>query len=187
MKFPSNLVLTTPRLLLRPFTIFDLEDFNTYASVPGVEEMAGWPHHQTLEESLQILQMFMADGNVLAIANRNDQRVIGSIGVYPANFANNPDIDKSKIIEIGYVLSKAYWDQALMVEAAKVVIHYLFKVERFAFISVGHFMENHQSQRVIEKLGFEYVCDGEYLARQLHRSFIKRKYLLSQKKYDLDN
>ena len=38
--------LETPRLLLRHWQAEDLEDLYTYASVEGVGEMAGWPHHK---------------------------------------------------------------------------------------------------------------------------------------------
>ena len=50
----SSKVIETERLLLRPFIESDLEDFYTYASVPGVGERAGWPHHETIETSKQI-------------------------------------------------------------------------------------------------------------------------------------
>ena len=42
----SDVQLETKRLLLRPWQITDLKDFNEYASQPGVGEMAGWLAHQ---------------------------------------------------------------------------------------------------------------------------------------------
>ena len=39
-------IIETERLVLRPFKWEDLDDFFTYASVEGVGEMAGWPHHE---------------------------------------------------------------------------------------------------------------------------------------------
>lgn len=50
----SGVTLETKRLLLRPFEEGDLRDFNRYASVPGVGEMAGWPPHKSLDESKAI-------------------------------------------------------------------------------------------------------------------------------------
>ena len=44
----GELVIETERLVLRPFKQSDLRDFNEYASVLGVGEMAGWKHHETL-------------------------------------------------------------------------------------------------------------------------------------------
>ena len=55
----SHVILTTPRLVLRPFRETDLEDLYEYARVDGVGQMAGWMPHQNVEESRAILQMFM--------------------------------------------------------------------------------------------------------------------------------
>ncbi len=43
--------IDTERLRLRPWRPNDLLDFYEYASVPGVGEMAGWPHHTSLDET----------------------------------------------------------------------------------------------------------------------------------------
>ncbi len=51
----SNVVLKTERLILRPFTLEDLNDFYEYARVDGVGQMAGWIPHQNIEKSKQIL------------------------------------------------------------------------------------------------------------------------------------
>ena len=52
----SNVVLKTERLVLRPWRLSDLDDFYEYASVDGVGEMAGWPHHKSKDDSLVILK-----------------------------------------------------------------------------------------------------------------------------------
>ena len=45
----ENTVIETERLILRPWQEADLDDFYAYASVPGVGEMAGWAHHQSID------------------------------------------------------------------------------------------------------------------------------------------
>ena len=52
----SHLILETPRLRLRPWRMEDLADFNRYASVDGVGQMAGWSPHRSMQESRKILQ-----------------------------------------------------------------------------------------------------------------------------------
>ena len=52
----SETTLETERLLLRPFREDDLEDLYAYASVEGVGESAGWPHHTSIETSCQVLK-----------------------------------------------------------------------------------------------------------------------------------
>lgn len=55
---------------------------------------------------------------------------------------------------MGYVLSKAYWGQGLMTEAAKEVLRHAFEDLGLEMVTISHFSYNQRSARVIEKLGF---------------------------------
>ena len=57
--------------------------------------------------------------------------------------------------EIGYVLSKTYWNKGLMSEAVKEVINYLFNDLDLDFLTCGYYDFNIQSKRVQEKCGFK--------------------------------
>jgi ribosomal-protein-alanine N-acetyltransferase len=74
--------MQTPCLILRQFTQGDLKDLFAYASVEGVGEKVGWPHHKSLDESQLILDRFIKEGEVWAIVNRADNKVIGLIGLH---------------------------------------------------------------------------------------------------------
>ena len=161
--------LYTDRLILRPWKTDDLDDFYAYASVDGVGQMAGWNPHRSRDESRQILEKFMEHGNVLAIEHREDRRVIGSLGIHKPPFESLPPEQNPyphlQTCEIGYVLAKPYWGQGLMPEAVQAVIHYLFDTVKLDFILVGHFDWNKQSERVIEKCGFQYIKSRPYETR----------------------
>ena len=151
----SRVLLKTERLKLRPWRETDLEDFFAYASVDGVGQMAGWLPHKNIDESAEILKMFIAGKRTFAI--EKDGRVIGSAGIEEYDEENYPELDALKGREIGYVLSKAYWGQGLMPEAVRAVIRWLFDEIGLDFVTVGHFDWNSQSARVIEKCGFRYM------------------------------
>lgn len=151
----TNVVLTTDRLILRPWRESDLADFYEYARVDGVGQMAGWNPHRSIEESKDILSRFIAGKKVFALEYNG--KAIGSLGVEEYREKNYPELDALQGREIGYVLSKAYWGQELMPEAVKAVIDWLFGEEKLDFIMVGHFDWNSQSRRVIEKCGFGYI------------------------------
>lgn len=68
-------------MILRPFTQSDLHDFNEYASVEGVGEMAGWKHHETIEKTQEFLDMFINEDKTFAIVLKENMKVIGSLGV----------------------------------------------------------------------------------------------------------
>ena len=127
--------LETERLILRRFAKEDLDDFYTYASVEGVGEMAGWKHHASKEETQKILDMFIEGNQVFAIYHKEDQKVIGSLGVHK--------------------YGRDYWGIGIMPEAVKIVIKYLFNELNYDFLLCGHFSFNQQSKRVQEKCGFQ--------------------------------
>ena len=174
----SKVVLETDRLLLRGWREKDVDDFFEYASVDGVGEMAGWKHHETLETTRQILHGFIREKNVFAVVNKDNDKVIGSLGLHES-WANGDDRAKNlKVKEIGYVLSKAYWGNGLMPEAVKAVMAFCFARCGLEALTCSHFETNSQSKRVIEKCGFSYVGNSEFFAKQLQKRFQNRNYIV---------
>ena len=159
----TNVILKTDRLILRPWRETDLEDFYEYARVDGVGQMAGWLPHKDMEESRTILRHFIEGKKTFAL--EYEGKVIGSLGVEEYREALYPNLAALQGRSIGYVLSKTYWGQGLMPEAAQAVIRWLFEEVRLDFIFVGHFDWNRQSRRVIEKCGFHYLTSTSYETR----------------------
>ena len=150
----SDVILYTDRLILRPWTLDDLQDFYEYASVDGVGQMAGWLPHKSIDESLAILQKFIAEHKTFAVEFNG--KVVGSLGIEMYNEVELPEFNFKRGREIGYVLSKDYWGKGLMSEAVKEVIKYLFDELALDFIVCGHFIDNLRSMRVQEKCGFKH-------------------------------
>ena len=172
----TGITIETPRLILRPWRATDLDDFYAYASVPGVGEMAGWPHHSSIADSHRVLRMFLEDKDVFALESKDTGKVIGSLGIH----ANDNDHVGPRYLgrEIGYVLSKDYWSRGLMPEAVKAVIDYCFEMLKYDYLLCGHFTWNDRSRRVIEKCGFRYLKDISHTTRsgteELTRLYILR-------------
>ena len=179
----TNALLVTPRLILRPWQESDLNDFYTYASEPGTGEMAGWPHHENIETSREILNMFLEEKNVFALEHRETGKVIGSLGLHDSWANRDRAYEHLPCMEIGYVLSRVYWGQGLMPEAVNAVIRYAFEEMNVALLTVGHFPHNAQSRRVIEKSGFTYVSTGVYHSHSLGKDFDELRYLLKNPKF----
>ena len=152
----GELVIETERLILRSFKQTDLHDFNEYASVPGVGEMAGWKHHETIEKTQEILDMFIKEDKTFAIVFKKNNKVIGSLGVEKYGLEEKLTEFKSYYgREIGYVLSKDYWGKGIMTEAVGAVINHLFNDLNLDFLTCGYYDFNNQSKRVQEKCGFK--------------------------------
>jgi ribosomal-protein-alanine N-acetyltransferase len=174
----SKTIIETDRLILRAWKETDLNDFFEYACIDGVGEMAGWKHHETLEESRIILSNFITEKNVFAIVYKNNDKVIGSLGLHDSWAINDPEYKDINLKEIGYVLSKNYWGRGLIPEAVKEVIKFCFDKLNIDALTIGHFSTNMQSKRVIEKCGFKFVKQSEHYAKQLQKNFDDMKYII---------
>ena len=152
----NNVKIETERLLLRAFKAEDLNDFFEYASQDGVGEMAGWKHHESIEESAEILNRFIKNDKTFAIVLKQSGKVIGSLGVeeYGMEEALSEFFDYQGR-EIGFVLAKNHWGKGLMPEAVTAVIDYLFNTCNLDFLTCGYYDFNSQSKRVQEKCGFK--------------------------------
>ena len=152
----NGLTIVSERLILRPFCEADLDDLYEYASVPGVGEMAGWGHHESIEETREILDMFIRENQDFAIVLKENNKVIGSLGVKKYGLEDKlSEFDGYLGREIGYVLSKDYWGRGIMPEAVGAVIDYLFNFLDWDFLICGYYDFNSQSKRVQEKCGFK--------------------------------
>lgn len=155
MKF-ANRKFESERLILRPWTMDDAGDFFEYAKVKGVGELAGWPHHETIDQTKAVLQMFIKEGTCFAIVYKENNKVIGSIDLRDEE--NPLPEDKDKInANMGCVLSKDYWGQGIMPEAARVLFSFAFENDLVDNIYAGYFDHNLQSKRLQEKLGLKKV------------------------------
>ncbi|MBQ8137332.1 MAG: GNAT family N-acetyltransferase, partial [Clostridia bacterium] len=141
----SGVTLRTARLVLRPFQSGDLEDLFAYASMDGALDMIGRPPHKDRRESLSVLERYIAGRKNFAMVR--DDRVIGSFGIEKYDEALFPELDALRCRELSFVLSKAYWGQGLVPEAAQEVIRWLFEEQALDAILCGHFVKNTRSAR----------------------------------------
>lgn len=159
----SNVKINSGNLLLRPFEETDLDDFYEYATVEGVGEAAGWKHHESKEESKLVLDRFIAGHRTFAIVENESGKVIGSISFEPCSAAfDDADLGENKF-EIGYVISKDFWNKGYATQALRGMVSYAFYVLHLDALTCGHFAGNEASKRVIEKVGFKYLKDDKFV------------------------
>jgi RimJ/RimL family protein N-acetyltransferase len=151
----SNIpTLTTDRLLLRPFTMDDVERVTGLLQTPDVaattlyvpypyssEDAATWiathPHAAELGQSLN-----------WAICDREDGLVMGTIGI-DINAYHNRGM-------LGYWMGVPYWGQGFTSEAAQAVVDYGFAARGLHRIEATCMPHNIGSSRVMEKAGMTY-------------------------------
>lgn len=147
-------VLTTERLILRPWDEDDYEDLYEYARSELVGPYAGWTPHENEDESRAVITMFQAEEDVYAIVLKAENKVIGSIGLH----FRTPDVNDTSQNqrEIGFVLNPAYWGRGIVPEAVERILEYGFHELGLDLIWCGHFDFNEKSRRVVEKCGFHF-------------------------------
>jgi RimJ/RimL family protein N-acetyltransferase len=156
-----DVVLTTPRLKLRPLRDSDVDDLWPYVSDPQFPKMMSWAAHTDKEQTRAFIKAvndgFVAGTNcVWAIEYVG--KVWGTIGLDDITWEMRAwRVDRA---EMGYWLAPPMWKQGLMTEAALAVMRFAFEVLGLHKLTIGCFAENAASRRVIEKCGFRYI--GRY-------------------------
>lgn len=139
--------LRTERLLLRPFELGDVDDVLAYASEPDVGQYLSLPRPYTRDNAVEFVarQVLEEWSTRPTFAIVFEGHVVGGIGLRIKR--------QHDIAELGYALAKPQWGRGLTPEAARAVVGWGF--ERYGLNKVGAYaaLRNHQSWRVMEKLG----------------------------------
>lgn len=144
----------TKRLILRPWNDEDAESLFEYAKDPRVGPIAGWPAHNSIEDSLYTIRNILSAPETYAVCLNNDNIAIGSIGLFPP--MQSHIIAKEDEIEIGYWIGVPFWGHGYIPEAIKVLQEYAFNTLGCSGMWCGYYDGNEKSKRCQEKCGFEY-------------------------------
>ncbi len=147
--------LTTERLILRPWEESDAKSLYKYAKNPNVGPIAGWPVHQSEEDSLNVIKNVLSVDETYAVTLKDNDEPIGSIGLLIGKCSNIDIADNEG--EIGYWMAEEFWGQGIMPEATKELIRHGFEDLNLQKIWCGYFDGNEKSHRVQDKCGFKYV------------------------------
>ena len=145
-------IFETARLRVRPWNSSDSGALFKYASEPEVGERAGWPPHQSIEESLAVIRDIFSNGHTWALELKETGEAIGCICYYSAAESNIPIGPEDA--ELGYWVAKPFWNQGLCTEALRGMVQYCFNKKGFLTLWSDFFVDNPASGRVMEKCGF---------------------------------
>jgi [ribosomal protein S5]-alanine N-acetyltransferase len=140
--------LETERLILREWKERDAADLFEFSKSPDVEN-AGCKVHESMEESLESIRIWIKHQEMWAVTLKENGKVIGWILL---GDTNRYDLYK----EMEYVISVSYQNKGYATEAVKRVLEYAFTVLNLLVVAVCHYPFNIISKRVIEKCGFTY-------------------------------
>jgi [ribosomal protein S5]-alanine N-acetyltransferase len=144
--------IQTERLLLREFTAHDEAAVHEFGGDPFVSRYVDWGPNtpevsrQFVLSRLEQQQEWPREEINLAIELRTASKLIGAIGLRISD-------SKLGIADFGFVLSRAYWRQGLMTEAARALIDRAFPAHKLHRLVATCDTRNIGSARVMEKSG----------------------------------
>lgn len=159
------MILKTENLILRPWRQSDAKCLYHFAKNPNVGPIAGWPPHESIEDSLNIIKTVFAKKETYAIVK--DDIPIGCVGLLFHPDTNHWWGDGSA--ELGYWVAEEYWGNGFAKEASQIILKRAFDDLNVSQVYATYRIENTQSKRVLEKLGFNFYAEltnknyaGEY-------------------------
>lgn len=158
--------LTTARLILRPFTLDDVDLLHPLVSAPGVMQYFPRPDPPDRERVQRMIAHQIDEWSLRgyawwAVTWAADATLLGWCGLQYL-----PDTDET---EVGYLLGRTYWGQGLATEAARASVDYGFTHFAFAeIIGITH-PDNVASQNVLKKCGMRFTAATRYFGMDCHR------------------
>lgn len=146
------MIFKTTNLTLRPWKESDAKCLYHFAKNPKIGPIAGWPPHQSVQDSLYIIKTVFSKRETYAVVY--DGIPIGCVGLL-----FHPDTNHwwgEGAAELGYWIAEEYWGNNYACEASKVLIDRAFNELDVDKIYASYRCENAQSKRVLEKLGFKF-------------------------------
>ena len=150
-------VLSTKRLTLRAPLKRDYDDIVFHANNPKVaENLSQMPHPYTMRDAAHwtdVLAKPAVRQQTFAITDRYLDKFLGGCGYRP----DQQDVNR---VVIGYWLGEPFWGEGLAAEATQAIIDHAFDNEEISAVVASVRPSNHQSKRVLEKCGFQFMHSG---------------------------
>jgi [ribosomal protein S5]-alanine N-acetyltransferase len=154
---PTNVELIGERVVLREFTIDDVDAMYAYLADDEVFRYVSW-EQPTLDETTESVREAMEAARTvprrdyeLAVTRRGTAEVVGQVSLIRDRYI--PRI-RQRTSELGYMLRRDCWGRGIATEAAGLLLDFAFGelgLHRvFAVVDEDH----PASIRVLEKLGF---------------------------------
>ena len=152
-------MLETERLILRRWEDSDAENLFEYAKDPDIGPIAGWPVHQNIDESREVIRNVLSGKEAYAICLKSDGKAIGTVELKLNGHTDMTEQDDE--CEVGYWLGKPFWGKGIMPEAVKEMLRHAFEDIGMQKVWIGYYEGNTKSKRVQEKCGFKYQWRSE--------------------------
>ena len=155
MKHKGTVTLETDRLILRRFSINDINEvFINWASDTEVSKYARQQTHVTIDDTKCYLNEVITDYSNInnyywAIILKSINEPIGRINITGVN-------EPIESVHISFMIGKKWWNKGYATESLSVVLRFLFEDVGVNRIEGRNDIRNLSSEKVMLKCGFQY-------------------------------
>jgi len=163
----ENSVLKSNRLILRPFTIDDIDNVLLYTSDNIVTKYLTWPSYTDISQAEKVVKEFyIGKEGVFAIELEAEKKCIGCIDLRLYSEHNKASF--------GYVLNREYWNKGYMTEALNIILDFSFSKLELNRVEATHYVGNEGSGRVMQKCGMKYEGTGiqEVIVKNIYQDVV---------------
>jgi len=147
-------VIRTKRLTLRAARMSDAEDLYEYSRDPAVARLVLWDAHTSIHQTRTYIRYLLrqyksGQPSSFVITMSDTGKAIGTIGFMWIQ-------QDHRSAEVGYSLSRDYWNRGIMTEALRAIIDMGFTKLNLNRIEAMHEVDNPASGKVMQKAGMHY-------------------------------
>ena len=156
--------IETERLILRPHTPADFEDYFGYIMDGELQQMLGLNGVVDRESALETFQWLLDNGEFLAVVSRETGRVIGHICVQPPieKVACALEFKGRRGASLSFAIAGTERRKGLMLEALKELIGQRFREGAVDYFDCEYQAANAASRGLQEQLGFWYWGEEQF-------------------------
>ena len=147
-------IITTDRLILRPFTLDDADDVAAMCGTGVIQRtVLSLPYPYTKEDAAEWISKHEERRRSrscydFAVTDRETGTLYGSTSLVLR-------VKDSPTAELGYWIGERYWNRGFATEAARAMIEYAFSELMLHRVYAEHFGSNIPSGRVMQKAGMK--------------------------------
>lgn len=150
--FDKELILENDRLILRPIRETDVEDIFEVFSDSLVMKYYDILPFKDLKRAVEQVDLFINSQKEhkmvrWGIEFKENRKLIGTCGFHCIN-------EECKKAEVGYELSRVYWNKGIMTDALQLIMKFIFSQTDVNRIEAFVEIPNIASQKLLEKIGF---------------------------------
>lgn len=157
-----NLILETPRLILKPFELSDAEGLFEMDKNPKVHQYLWQKPVQNIEEVYEYIKMVQQQYEERGIGRfttieKESNSIIGWTGIKFVN--DHEENGNTNFYDYGYRLNEKFWNKGYATEASLAWLDHAFNNMKLKEMNAYTHKENGASNHVLSKVGFQFMED----------------------------